>query len=652
MSDTGKQSPLGVNVLGTLLQNEGFYINPKVRDLAGESKYNDDYAPGEIVTNTCLKWLTYAINDAYKRGEASGNATPTVNSATYDAILAIGQSRIPALGNGNPPTYLAEDPSNQWNGEVTTSYGLPGDGDPNVPPYSLTPSDPDYEPPQYAGQGQDATWYPYTTENPNVSATQWGWLRLIALQAWNEFNYNGLTPGVDTPEYRYFLQSMLAYQGFCEYSNKAIFAINDSKDFLKGIYSNMDDLTSSDITGVSLANRAFGQDLINLGKGMELSYIATFGLPSNLLLTLKKNNAMTSKLSYALLLAGFTPADITSITGGTTATFAQEQSLYGAFLTIQGANLKEILVTLNCRTKGLDSLADLLSMKKLFPISYQSLTVPIYNTEPNPTNSKTYYLLFVNGQLNPQLIAPSVVEKLEPVIPPIPVTPPDEPIITPPPVFIDDIIVDIVEDVIPPTIPAAPPPETTQYPPPAPPTPPAPIDIPLPFVTGRDPAPGRQGGGGGCVALESFVPLVETEQKHNGREITKAWMLESGMKISLGTDSLEIVDGSVVKTLNDYQPCVRIVTSDGITLVCSTTAPILTRDKGFIPATEVYGKRVAVMRNGRTWYDEVVQLEDVGMKFVRVIDAGNNSFWAGERPGSFILHHNVPINDRFNYDKN
>jgi len=58
------------------------------------------------------------------------------------------------------------------------------------------------------------------------------------------------------------------------------------------------------------------------------------------------------------------------------------------------------------------------------------------------------------------------------------------------------------------------------------------------------------------------------------------------------------------------------------------------------------------MRNGRTWYDEVVGLEDVGMKFVRVIDAGNNSFWAGERPGSYILHHNVPINDDMNNEKN
>jgi len=628
MSDTGKQSPLGVNVLGTLLQNQGFYINPKVRELAGVSKYNNDYDPGEIVENTCLKWLTYAVNDAYIRGAASGNATPTVNSSTYDAILNIGQSRIPALGNSNPPTYLAEDPSNQWDGEATTSYGIPGDG--------AVPAEP-YDPPvptEYLGQGQEACWYPYNTTNPNVSVTQWGWLRLIPLQAWNEFNYNGLTPGVATPDYKYFLQSMLAYQGFCDYSNKAIFAINDSKEFLKGIYSNMDDLTSADITGVSLANRAFGQDLINLGKSMDLSYIATLGLPSNLLLTLKKFNALTDKLSYAVLLAGLAPADVNSITSGNKATFAQEQSLFGAFLTIEGADLKEILVTLNCKTKGLTNLADLLNIKKLFPISYQSLTVPIYNTEPNPTNSKTYYLLFVNGNLNPQLIAPSVVERLDPVIPPIPTPPPEEviePEIVPEPVVTID---EIIEEPPPPTIPTQPPP----------------IDMPMP-VTGGSTRNTVPLGGGGCIALESFIPLAEIDRKHNGREITKAWMLESGMKISLGTDNLEIVDGQIIKTLNDYQPCVRISTSDGITLVCSTTAPILTKYSGFIPATEVYGKRVAVMRNGRTWYDEVVNLEDVGMKFVRVVDAGNNSFWAGERPGSFILHHNVPINDHFNYDK-
>jgi hypothetical protein len=750
MSDTGKQSPLGVNVLGTILQNQGFYINPKVRDLAGISKYNSNYSPGELIENTCLKWLTYGLNNAFNKinsdavniaagdflvtqrykitqvgntdftaigaslnevgvtfvvqgagevnaaqlvigltyiitnvgdtdwislgspdndlgtqfvatniapegttGEAfqltagepgtTGTAVRyNVDTDTYENLLNIGQSRIAALGNSTPPTYIAEDPSDsvtRWEGQATSGYGIPGDGSQFVDDeISFSVNYP------YFGQGQEAKWWPFNFSNPNISASQWGWLRLIPLQAWNEFNYNGQTPGVETPDLRYFLQSFLAAQGFIDYSNKAIFAIQDSKDYLKGIYSNMDDLTSSDITGVSLANRAFGQDLLNLGKAIDLQYISTFGLPSNLLKSLKRSNGITEKLSIALLGAGFSASNITNIVNGEAPTLEQEQALYGAFSIIKGESLKEILITLNCKTKGLTSLVDLLSVKKLFPISYQSLTVPIYNTEPNPTNSKTYYLLFVNGELNPQLIAPEVVELTEEIIPPIPAPPPEPEAIIETEALLPVITIEEIIEELPPPI-VLPPVEVAPVPPPPPPVmnPPPPVPPPPPVV--------QRGGGGGCVALESYIPLVEAEQKHNGREITKAWMLESGMKISLGTEELSIVDGQVVKTLNDYQPCVRISTADGITLVCSTTAPILTKEKGFIPATEVYGKRVAVMRNGRTWYDEVVGLEDVGMKFVRVIDAGNNSFWAGERPGSFVLHHNVPINDKYNYDK-
>jgi hypothetical protein len=375
-------------------------------------------------------------------------------------------------------------------------------------------------------------------------------------------------------------------------------------------------------------------------------------------------------VTLALRAAGLTQEEITDISQGLiTASQKQEFKIYSAFLAIGEIDLNPIVKILQCKTKKINRLSDLLDVKKMFPISYTSLTVPIYNTSPGPTNSKTYYLLYVDREVNPQLLLPRIKEIVGTIIPPeeppyvepVPIVPiietaqvilePILPTIEAPPTQ----IIDLIPTPLPmPYVPAPDPIPEPYIPAPEPVVPvvEGPRDIPLPFVTGRDPAPGRQGGGGGCVALESFVPLVETDQKHNGREITKAWMLESGMKISLGTDSLEIVDGSVVKTLNDYQPCVRIVTSDGITLVCSTTAPILTRDKGFIPATEVYGKRVAVMRNGKTWYDEVVGLEDVGMKFVRVIDAGNNSFWAGERPGSFILHHNVPIRENLDLDKN
>lgn len=594
MSDTGKQSPLGINVLGAVLQNQGLWINPKVSGLVGSSKTNGSYSPGDIVNNTSLYWLTYAINDGYNRGPGYNPLLlypPTLDDTTYNNLINIGQSHIPALGNSIPPSYLVEDPSGVWNGAATSGYGQAGDTD----------------------QGQEATWFPYNTSNPNKSVTQWGWLRLIALQAWNEFNYNGSSPSQDTPSYQYFVQSFLAAQGFVDNSNKAIYAIQDSKKFLQGVYSNMDDLTSSDITGVSLASRAFGQDLLNLGKALDLSTIATFGLPSNLLKTLKKSNTITSNLSYALLGAGLTANDITSILGGEPATLEQEQSIYGAFsvITETDGSLKEILTALNCKTKGLTSLVDLLNVKKMFPISYPSLTVPIYNTVPGPTNSKTYYLLFINGQLNPQLIAPAVAEQITPIVPSPPVEEPPAPTPPPPPAV-------TVEQVI--------------------------AETPT--------TPQQRGGGGGCVALESFVPLIETEQKHNGRDITNAWMIEPNMKISLGhSDNLAIVEGKVVKAVNDYQPCVRIETADGISLVCSTTAPILTKENGFIPAPELFGKRVAVMRNNVTYYDEVVRVEDVGMKFVRVIDTGDNSFWAGATPDGYILHHNVIFNDTLNYNK-
>jgi len=617
MADTGKQSPLGVNVLGSLLRghnindpsNTAFYINPVAESYYGKSKNNADYQPGKIVNDTCLKWITYALKEAWAKTPMNG-VNNQITPQTYDAILNIGQSRIAALGNSKPPTYQVDDPSNFWDqsgGPANSGLAIAG------------PTD----------HGQDATWDPWDSGNINNSeVTKWGWVRAMALQAYNEFYWNAKVTGLDViddnPSYKDFTSSFLSADSFIDYSNKAIVAVENAKTFLQGTYSNQNDLISADIAGVSLSSRAFGQDLINLGKTLDLSKISTFGLPSNLLLSLNKNNAITPNLNLALLASGLSVSDINQIISGTIKpTKEQEQKIYGAYLVIKGIDLVEILNTLTCKTNGLETLADLLSVKKLFPISYRTLTVPIYNTNPGPTNSKTYYLLFINDELNPQLIVPSIKEQIGTIVPPG-----EPPVIVQPPSNAE--IQQVVEAL------------------------PVVVSVP-PAITasgGGGSFTRTGGGGGGCVALESYIPLVETTQKHNGREITKAWMLESGMKISLGTEELEIVDGQVVKTLNDYQPCVRISTADGITLVCSTTAPILTKDNGFIPSTEVYGKRVAVMRNGVTWYDEVVGLEDVGMKFVRVVDAGNNSFWAGERPGSFILHHNVPIDgDRLNYDK-
>lgn len=367
MSDTGKQSPLGVNTLSSLLQNQGFNINPIMVDFTGVS-IDETTATnlGKIVNETCIRLLTYAINDAYARGVSVTGPTKTVSNSTYDNLISIGSTTIPALGNSKAPTF-------NW-----TGY------------------------PNWASN------YTYTNE-----VTRWGYVRLFALQGYNEFNYNN-----GLPAYKDYLSAFMAASSFVDYTNKAIMSMTNSQDFLEGTYSNMNDLISADIAGVSLATSTFGRDLITSGKAINLSTISTFGLPSNLLLTLMQNNALTQNVSLALLASGIQQNELSQLLDNTiTASTEQERNIYGAFNLIVGDSLTEVLTPLNCKIRGLESLADLLNPQKLFPNSYQTLTVPVYNTTQSVTNSKTYYPIYSSGGVNGNLNSPQVTNQIGTQIP-------------------------------------------------------------------------------------------------------------------------------------------------------------------------------------------------------------------------------------------
>jgi hypothetical protein len=63
-------------------------------------------------------------------------------------------------------------------------------------------------------------------------------------------------------------------------------------------------------------------------------------------------------------------------------------------------------------------------------------------------------------------------------------------------------------------------------------------------------------------------------------------------------------------------------------------------------APNLIGQMIGVNKDNESAWKEVVSVEYLGEKFVRGIDTGNNSFWAGETEGAYILHHNM----RFEYD--
>lgn len=336
MSLTGKQTPLSLNVIASLLQNVGLTIGIPTRTFIGTSTSNDQiYSFGSILGNTVLGDLMTATSVAITK-IGSG-----ISQSTYDNLTNIGSSTIPALGNSKPPTY---------------------------------------------------------NKTYNSADAKFGFLRTIAVQANKE-----LRPTNGTGTLADFASTFVIAHTYVNSNNKIINSFVNSKTFLEGTYSNMDDLTTSDISGVSLSTLYWGQDLINTGRAIDLKKIAKFGNPIDLLSTLKTNNAFTKALSLALLACDLSSTDILNLLTNTSSTLEQQKKVYAAFKMIMGTDLNDILVPLNCQTKGLVTLADLLDPKKLFPNSYHTLTTPVYNITPQPTNSKTYYPIYKDGGVNSQL---------------------------------------------------------------------------------------------------------------------------------------------------------------------------------------------------------------------------------------------------------
>ena len=437
MADTGKQSPLGQNVLGGILKNECLEINKNAAGWMGSSKNNDLYTPGKLVNETVLRLITWSINWGWEtKGDRQG-PVPVPDgrllNSTYNNLIDIGNGVCPALGNAKPPTYVPIDPQGVWAG-VAPAGSIGPDGfacksiqyrDTQAAEFSADfagparpgPANAGYSIPGDVDQAQCATWYPYNTSNVNEEITKWGWIRCHALQAWCEFNHHGNAPLQLLPKYEDFTGSFLSADSFINSQNQVITAGENAEDFMEGTFSNMDDLITSDVSGINLAIKDFGTDLDNLGTLFDPRKLDKFGFPSTLLQLIYENGGIVQDLNIALGAAGLSAKEITTIANSSAEyiSASQERKIYGAFLAIAGSNLRAILATMlnqpveqrtvfNPSTPTATrfrTLADCLDVKRLFPTSYRSLTVPIYNTQLGlETGSKTYYLIYKNESVN------------------------------------------------------------------------------------------------------------------------------------------------------------------------------------------------------------------------------------------------------------
>jgi hypothetical protein len=138
-------------------------------------------------------------------------------------------------------------------------------------------------------------------------------------------------------------------------------------------------------------------------------------------------------------------------------------------------------------------------------------------------------------------------------------------------------------------------------------------------------------GGGGCVTTDS---MIYGSGPANTVQVGDEMAVIDPITYALGT-------GEVSRADIGPQPCVRITSASGVTLECSTTAPIALSDGSQCLAPALLGKTVAVMIDGTVVEEEVVLIEDIGEKDVVYITCENNFFLAGAEEGKYFLHHNL-----------
>jgi hypothetical protein len=215
-----------------------------------------------------------------------------------------------------------------------------------------------------------------------------------------------------------FVQAFNIASSYSRTTNQFINSAVNSQTYLGNTFTSTNDMITGDITTINLATPAFGQDLANLGRLINLSDLGALGFPLNLIQSIASVTGNIPVLGLLLLAEGVPEEIVLNITDPSLSVTASIQKLmYQAMTKVTGTELAQILSVLNVTTANIDTMADLLNPVKLFPNSFLSLTVTtgngirsIYINESGAVNTNLLQALpayVVNTVLQLEQIIPS-----------------------------------------------------------------------------------------------------------------------------------------------------------------------------------------------------------------------------------------------------
>ena len=174
-----------------------------------------------------------------------------------------------------------------------------------------------------------------------------------------------------------FVQALNQAQSYADQASIFINTAVNSQTYLADTFTTMNSMVTGGITDVNLATQAFGQDLANLGRLINLANLGDFGSPLGLIQQIYSVTGSIPSVSIAFVSAGIPLEVVVNLSDPTVSVVDSVQRLmYTAMTQITGSALDQILTVMGVTTTGISTMADLLNPVKLFPNSFQSLTVP------------------------------------------------------------------------------------------------------------------------------------------------------------------------------------------------------------------------------------------------------------------------------------